>query len=224
MHTALYAVLVTGLGLSFSALADKPASDNQIENIVVTGKQIDRDKLEQELALTPGGVTLVDSAELYQRNISSMADMLRYVPGIWASSSTGGDTMYFSSRGSNLDATDYDMNGIKLLQDGLPVTAADGSNHNRVVDPMSAHHVTIARGANALKYGASTLGGAISFTSPTAHDSAKAITTVNGGSHGQLLGRVLLSDVINEGLDGLVILEGKRWDGYREHNRQNRRS
>lgn len=220
MHTALYAVLVTGLGLSFSALADKPAGDNQIENIVVTGKQIDRDKLEQELALTPGGVTLVDSAELYQRNISSMADMLRYVPGIWASSSTGGDTMYFSSRGSNLDATDYDMNGIKLMQDGLPVTTADGNNHNRMIDPLSASHAVVARGANALAYGASTLGGAIDFVSPTARDTGSELF-INGGSDGHRQGR-LTASAAGEALDGLITLEAKHRDGYRQHSEQNR--
>src|SRR5690606_32729926 len=108
----------------------------------------------------PGAVTIVDNDALYQRNVSSLADMLRYVPGIWAVSNSGTDSMFFSSRGSNLDATNYDMNGIKLLQDGLPVTTADGNNHNRIIDPLSSHYASVARGANALTYGASTLGGA----------------------------------------------------------------
>ena len=94
------------------------------------------------------------------------------MPGVWAESSSGSDELFFSSRGSNLDATDYDKNGIKLLQDGLPVTTADGNNHNRVVDPLSARYAIVARGANALTYGASTLGGAIDFISPTARNSA----------------------------------------------------
>ena len=55
---------------------------------------------------------------------------------------TAPTAIFFSSRGSNLDATDYDMNGIKLLQDGLPITTADGNNHNRVIDPLSARYAT----------------------------------------------------------------------------------
>jgi iron complex outermembrane receptor protein len=47
--------------------------------------------------------------------------VLKYVPGIWSTSNSGSDGIYLSSRGSNLDATNYDMNGIKLMQDGLPV-------------------------------------------------------------------------------------------------------
>ncbi|HEX7071606.1 MAG TPA: TonB-dependent receptor, partial [Rhodothermales bacterium] len=105
----------------------------------------------------------------------------------------------------------------------LPVTTADGSNHNRVVDPLTAQHATIARGANALKYGASTLGGAISFTSATAFDSPAAAVSLNGGSHGQRLARVTAGRVFDERFDGLIMLESKSWDGYREHNRQERR-
>lgn len=47
------------------------------------------------------------------------------------------------------------------------MTTADGNNHNRVVDPLTARYISVARGANALTCGASTLGGAIDFTSPS---------------------------------------------------------
>ena len=123
---------------------------------------------------------------------------------------------FFSSRGSNLDATDYDRNGIKLLQDGLPVTAADGNNHNRDVDPLCARYTIVARGANALTYGASTLGGAIDFISPTARDGAPNELLLNGGSHRPAAGARHLGTVAGA-FDGLVTVEGKRSDGYREH-------
>src|SRR5690606_5165836 len=116
---------------------------------------------------------------------ASLADMLRLVPGIWAVSNSGTDGLFLSSRGSNLDATNYDMNGMKLLQDGLPVTTADGNNHNRIIDPLSARYASVARGANALSCGASTLGGAINFVSPTAGEDFDNQLYVNGGSHGR---------------------------------------
>ena len=70
------------------------------------------------------------------------------------------------------------------------MTAADGNNHNRVLDPPSARYATVAHGANALTYGASTLGGAIDFTSPTARNSDPLSMFAQGGSHGQLNGRL----------------------------------
>ena len=154
--------------------------------------------------------------------MTNMADMLRYVPGTWAESAAGQDDLFISSRGSNLDSTDYDKNGVKLLQDGLPVTTADGNNHNRVIDPLSARYAVIAHGANALTYGASTLGGAIDFISPTARTSAPLDLLVNGGSFGQLNARVSAGRA-TETFDGLITLETKNWDGYRDHSSQERK-
>lgn len=196
----------------------------QLQSVVVTGERAPdktRKALKAEQAVTPGGVTLVDAEELRQRNVNSLADMLRYVPGLWAAGGSTGDSAFLSSRGSNLDATNYDGNGIKMLQDGLPVTAADGSNHNRDVDPLSARHVIVARGANALTYGASTLGGAIDFITPTARDGAANELLLNAGSHGQRQGRLTWGTVAGD-FDALITAEARRSDGYREHMRQQR--
>jgi iron complex outermembrane receptor protein len=167
-------------------------------------------------------VTLVDSEDLKQRGVTSLADVLRYVPGIWAASGTTADGVYLSSRGSNLDATNYDGNGIKLLQDGLPVTAADGNNHNRALDPQAMRQGIVARGANALAYGASTLGGAIDFITPTARDTASEVA-VNLGSHGHRQASATVG-AVDGGFDALVSAEARSTDGYREHQAQERES
>src|SRR5690606_20703662 len=39
---------------------------------------------------------------------------------------------------------------------------------------------------------------------------------------GQRLGRVTASEVFGESLDGLLTVESKSWDGYRDHNQQSR--
>jgi iron complex outermembrane receptor protein len=190
------------------------------ESVSVTAERM-RAEVEAERRLTPGGVTVVETSDLLRRHVSGLADMMRYVPGVWAESSSGSEELFISSRGSNLDATDYDKNGVKLLQDGLPVTTADGNNHNRVIDPLSARYASVARGANALTYGASTLGGAIDFVSPTARSSAPVSLFVDAGSHGSLNGRVTAGGS-SDRLDGLLTLEGRRWDGYRDHSGQER--
>jgi iron complex outermembrane receptor protein len=189
-----------------------------MDTVIVTAEILEG-QLEAERALTPGSVTTVDGEEFYQRNVTSLADALRYVPGIWAESVSGSDEIFLSSRGSNLDATAYDKNGVKLLQDGLPVTTADGNNHNRALDPLSARYATIAHGANALTYGASTLGGAIDFTSPTAHNSDPLSLFVSGGSHGQLNGR-LSGGMVAGSFDAFATVESRHWDGYRGHSAQ----
>ena len=198
------------------------AAQAPLETVVVIGTEQSLRADRAEIARMPGGATLIDMESFRERSVGSLADTLTYVPGLWAASHNGSDGLFFSSRGSNLDATDYDMNGIKLMHDGLPVTSADGSNHNRIIDPFAARYATVARGANAFAYGASTLGGAIDFATPTAHDAPGADLSITAGSHGQAMGRLTLARVFAESADGLVTVETKRWDGYRDHNEQER--
>lgn len=216
--------LLSALLSAHSAAFAQRQEPVQLPTVTVVGAmpaQQTQRELAAEQSRTPGGVTLVDGDQLFQRNVANNADMLRYVPGVWAASSSGTDGSFISIRGSNLDAVDYDGSGVKLLQDGLPVTAADGNNHNRLVDPLSARHVVVARGANALTYGASTLGGAIDFISPTGLDSPQLDLSLNAGSHGQRQGRLTAGGAAGK-FDGLVSVEAKRRDGYRDHNKQQR--
>lgn len=193
---------------------------NAIEEIRVEAARLDSARA--AAARVPGAVTVVDMAEVQERTVATLADVLRFVPGVWSASASGTDAVFISSRGSNLDATDYDGNGVKLLQDGLPVTTADGNNHNRFIDPLSAKFATVARGANGMSYGASTLGGAINFVSPTGLDRSGFDARVNGGSHGFGTARLTAAGRFAERGDGLLNVEQTTWDGYRDHNTQDR--
>ena len=223
-HESGVRAIAAAIGAAVATHAATSAADaaptSMLDPVVVTAQRI-REQLVREQSLTPGAVTVVDGAELYERSVTNLSDMLRYVPGVWAESASGSDELFFSSRGSNLDATDYDKNGVKLLQDGLSVTTADGNNHNRVIDPLSGRYAVVARGANALTYGASTLGGAIDFISPTARTTSPVSAYVNGGSHGLLAGR-LSAGTVGGSFDALGTLEGKTWEGYRDHSSQDR--
>src|SRR5690606_410301 len=216
----LPAAAIAGAPADTNADADG-AAEPQMTTLEAVRVRGTRDPDEAARALVPGGVSVLDGEAFYQRPVNNLSDALRYVPGLWTESATGGNSVYFSSRGSNLDATGYDGNGMKLFQDGLPVTTADGNNHNRALDPVAARRVVVARGANALTYGASTLGGAIDFTSPTARNSPGSQLFLATGSHGLRNARVTLAGVSGN-FDALVTLDAKQRDGYREHSRQDR--
>jgi iron complex outermembrane receptor protein len=102
------------------------------------------------------------------------------------------------------------------------VTAADGNNHNRALDPLSARYATVAHGANALAYGASTLGGAVDFATPTARSTLPSVST-SAGSFGERALRASFGAVFSDDLDGLVTAEAQQRDGYREHSAQDRK-
>ncbi len=120
-----YPVIALCLWVSTTAQAVQAVDQDRpvLETVEIHGQRLHLN-LQREQSLTPGGVTLIDAEELYQRNVPNLAEMMRFAPGVWSDSAAGGSGVFLSIRGSNLDATDYDMNGVKLLQDGLPVTTA----------------------------------------------------------------------------------------------------
>lgn len=217
-HVAIGAAVAT---LVLSSANAEPAGPQSLQTVVVTAERLE-EQIDAEVAVTPGAVTVIDGTTLQQRSVTQLADLFRYVPGVWSESYDGNDDVFYSSRGSNLDATDYDKNGVKFLVDGLPVTAADGNNHNRALDPQNARYVTIAHGANALAYGASTLGGAIDVTSPTARTSAPFSASLSAGSFGQWGARATAGGIA-DGLDGSISAETQQREGYRDHSRQDRK-
>ncbi len=228
---ALAIALLPPTGLAVAPASSAPASSvdataddadvhaTVLDRVVVRGE---KDEAEKAKALTPGAVTIVDGESFHERAVDNMADSLRYVPGVWAESGSGSDAgVFLSSRGSNLDATDYDNNGVKLFQDGLPVTAADGNNHNRFPDPLGAREVVVAHGANALTYGASTLGGAIDFVSRTARDGSPTQLSSNVDDAGAINARASFG-AAGDTSDALLTVEGRNRDGWREYTRQRR--
>lgn len=188
-----------------------------LETVQVQGTR--EDALRAEQSQVPGGVYLLDAHKFRQRAVNNLADALRYVPGVMAESNSGGDDMVLSIRGSNLNSLAYDNAGVALFQDGLPVTAADGNNHNRMLDPRMASDVIVANGINALTYGASTLGGAIDFISRTARNSDPREVFASGGSHGQAEAGASAGRVSGD-FDGMVTVDARHFGGYRDHSRQ----
>ena len=201
--------------------SEPPGHATTLGTIVVRGTRAESIRAAQ--AQVPGSVYAVDGQSLRERAVNDLADALRYVPGVMAGSNAGGDDMVLSIRGSNLNSLSYDNSGVALFQDGLPVTTADGNNHNRMLDPLIARDVIVANGINALTYGASDLGGAIDFISRTARNANPSEAFLSGGSHGQSEAGFSAGG-ISGAFDGMVTLDAKHFDGYRDHSRQNRDS
>jgi iron complex outermembrane receptor protein len=218
-------LVISPLLLTIACSAAVAADADQA--LIVTAPQedsaptnLDHQAMEHEIALTPGGVTLLDGDEFTHRQVSNLGDALRYAPGLWAVSTSGTSGITLSARGSNLDSKGYDTNGVRMLEDGLPITTADGNNHNRFISPLVVRQAVVARGANSLEYGGSTLGGTINFITPTAYDSPSLHGFVSGGSFGYLNGFASGAKVFDGGADAMVTLEGRTRDGYREHSKE----
>jgi iron complex outermembrane receptor protein len=64
------------------------------------------------------------------------------------------------------------MRGLTLLQDGVPINLADDNGDFQELEPIFFDHLEVYRGANALRFGSGTLGGAINGVTPTGDNAA----------------------------------------------------
>jgi iron complex outermembrane receptor protein len=111
------------------------------------------------------------------------------------------------------------MRGIYLMQDGVPITLADGSGDFQTVEPLALAYTEVRRGANALEYGGTTLGGSINFISPSGHDGAGIRPRVEGGSFGYRRALVTVGDALKNG-DYFASLSAYQQDGFRDWSHQ----
>lgn len=172
-----------------------------------------------DLEQTPGGVSLVDMEQVREGRVSNFNDTLGLASGVLVQSRFGAEESRLSIRGSGLQRT-FHGRGIKLMQDGIPVNLADGSFDFTTIDPFSTSHVEIFRGANAMQYGASQLGGSIDFIARTGYNSVPLEVRAEGGSFGYHRLGLAGGAVIGDRLDYFIAASSYRQDGFRDDARQ----
>lgn len=137
----------------------------------------------REIQQTPGGVAIVP-ADSYRNNsvASTVKDILDYVPGVFAQPKWGDDTR-LSIRGSGL-SRNFHLRGVQLYMDGIPINTADGYGDFQEIDPTAYKYAEVYKGANALRFGANALGGAINFVTLTGRDPGVNSVGVDMGAFG----------------------------------------
>ena len=105
--------------------------------------------------------------EFQNRRAFTLRDVLADTPASLVQDRYGQE-LRLSVRGSGI-ARGFHLRGLEVLQDGIPVNLADGVRRLLPDRPAgAAQRHRVLPGGNALAYGASTLGGAINFATPTA--------------------------------------------------------
>ncbi|RDZ29738.1 TonB-dependent receptor [Lysobacter silvisoli] len=195
-----------------------------LDKVVVRGERPELGTVErieqarERLDQRAGGTALVDGDSYRDGRVSTLTDALGYAPGVFAQSRFGAEEGRLSIRGSGLQRT-FHGRGIELLQDGSPLNLADGGFDMQAVEPLAARYIEVYRGANALEYGAATLGGAVNFVSPTGYDAAATDLRVEAGSDGYRRAQAALAGQTGRA-DGYLSLTGYAQDGYRDHAEQ----
>lgn len=176
------------------------------------------DEARRRIEKTPGGVDLVPAEEIRDGRAQTVKDVLDFVPGVFAQPKYGQEDSRISIRGSGLSRS-FHLRGTRLLRDGIPVTDADGAGDTMEIDPLAVDYTEIYKGANALQYGASLLGGAVNFVSPTGRSQPGYLFRQELGSFGSLRTQFGAGGAIGN-YDYFVTPSYSHSDGYRDHTDQ----
>ena len=169
-----------------------------------------------EIQQTPGGVELVpDTAYKGSTPATSVKDVLDYVPGVFVQPKWGDDSR-LSIRGSSL-SRNFHLRSIQLFMDGIPINTADGYGDFQEIDPSVYRYTEVYKGANALRFGANSLGGAINFVMPTGYDADAFSTRVDFGSFG-FHKFSTSSGGVSGPVDYFIAGTWQEADGFREHS------
>lgn len=168
-----------------------------------------------ELEAVPGAVDLVPAKEYEATPQITIKDAFDYVPGVFVQPKWGEDSR-LSIRGSGL-SRNFHLRGIQLYQDGIPLNTADGYGDFQEIDPSAYKYIEVYKGANALRYGANALGGAINFVTATGYDASPFQARVDAGSLGFRRAQAS-SGGVSGPFDGFVTASLQEQDGFRDHS------
>jgi iron complex outermembrane receptor protein len=201
------------------------AQEQSLPPVIVTAQPVASqtlipiDAARARIGTTPGGANIVDAEQYKEGRVSTLDDALKFSPGVFIASRFGAEEARLSIRGSGLQRT-FHMRGIQLLQDGVPLNLADGSADFQAVEPLGARYVEVYRGANALQFGSTTLGGAVNFVSPSGLSSPPLAGRVEAGSFGYKRAQISAAGKTDTA-DWFIAGSEFYQDGFRRHSRQN---
>ena len=189
-------------------------SPTELTPIVVTAN-----REMQSLADVAASVSVADSTVIQSGRTGGLNEVLRYEPGIQATSRFGLDDVKLAIRGSGMRAN-FGVRGVAVILDGVPVTEPDGQTRLDIIELASARQVEVVRGPVSALYGGSASGGAVNIISRDAAESRGVRAKAQTGSFGfeKYNGGVGVS--LNQSGGALVNGAYTRSDGFREHNQQ----
>lgn len=182
---------------------------------------VETEAAQVELERVPGGTELISRREIQQTPANNLSDILNFTPGVLAQPRYGSDELQISIRGSGL-RNNYHLRGVNLFINGLPYGDADGFSDFESLEFLTANRVEVWKGANALRYGGNTAGGAINLVTETGETAFPLEIRFQGGSFGSYKGYVSTGGT--RGRFGYFVgVSDTEQKGFREHSAQGRR-
>jgi len=205
------------LALALSMPAAVHAAETDTDRTIIVTAPGETDAAQERADKTPGGTDVVSYEDYADKSIVSLRDTLAFSPGVYLQPRFGQEVR-ISIRGSGL-SRGYHMRGITLLQDGVPINLADDNGDFQELEPIFFDHLEVYRGANALRFGSGTLGGAINGVTPNGRTAGGIYLRGDAGSFDSYRGLVA-AGVASERVDAWAAASADTSDGDRDHARR----
>lgn len=193
----------------------------QLADITVIGTPRDEAERKARLADVPGGVALVTANGIEKARTANLKDALQFTPGLYIQPRFGAaDESQISIRGSGL-RNNFHARGINLLVNGMPYRNADGFTDFESIELLTADAIEVYKGANALRFGGSTMGGAINVITRTGYTASPLTIVAQGGSSGFFKSQLASGDVLGR-FDHYASYAHTGLSGYRDWSGQRR--
>ena len=198
--------------LTLAAEAQGPDERVTLDPIVVTATR----SAERAFAV-PASVDVIDASTLRDGQPQvNLSETLGRIPGVFAADRQNyAQDLQISSRGFGARAA-FGVRGVRLYQDGIPVTMPDGQGQTGSFSLLSAQRVEILRGPFSALYGNAS-GGVISVFTEDPPEAPLATMTVGGGSYGTGTFGVKLGGTTQRA-GGTFAASEFITDGYRDHS------
>ena len=175
-------------------------------------------RTEQDLGAVPQSVTVIQRAAIeHSQRRASLDEALRGIPGVFVQNRRN----YGLSGGIGISIRApqprFGLRGLAIIQDGIPITTADGTTEPGNVDLGSVGRIDVVRGPSSVLYGNSA-GGVINLT--TTFDPSRRLTIrpdIQFGSDGYNRQQVRL-DAGNAGTQFMASVSRFETDGFRDHS------
>ncbi|MCY3846694.1 MAG: TonB-dependent receptor [Acidobacteria bacterium] len=171
------------------------------------------------LSTVPNAVAVVGGDEIdFTERKSSLDEVLRGIPGLLVQNRRN----YGLSGGIGLSIRApqprFGLRGLAIIQDGIPITTADGTTEPGNVDLGSVRRIEVIRGPSSVLYGNSA-GGVISLF--TEIDQTRRLTvspSTQFGSYGYQRHQLRVDGHNNSGTRFMGSYSRFRTDGWRQHS------
>jgi iron complex outermembrane receptor protein len=193
----------------------------EVEGVTAIGSPRELVEVRERMREIPGAVDLIETAELERTRLAHFRDVLRFSPGVYIQPRFGAaDESQLSIRGSGL-RNNFHLRGVNVLVNGMPYRNADGFTDFESLELLTASNIQVYKGGNALRFGGSTLGGAINVETKTGYTAEPLRFFGQAGSFGFLKGQLSSGDVFGNA-DYYASYAHTTLDGTREFSEQRR--